>query len=234
MQPSATGLNNPMARNVDPHMTVGQLVGRLVNEGLGRHDPGRPPRRGRTRSAPAGADRPPAAKRKVDSDGAAASAPKRSAAHTDALTSAAKSCPRAGRAISAEVKREIWQRGRRTLPLRRSTHRAQMRLTASAADRSRAPVRPGRPCAAGETSDCCASRITATAIRSGLHGEGRPRDRHGRAAEHRQPSIAARNPEDPAKVPKRTQAPYQDRARRGGPPSTFANTSQYDQERSYT
>ena len=38
----------------------------------------------------------------------------------------------------------------RTLPLRRSTHRAPMRVTASAADRSRAPVRPGRRCAAGE------------------------------------------------------------------------------------
>ena len=124
--------------HVDPHMTVGQLVGRLVNEGLDRHDPGRPPRRGRTRSAPAGADRPPAAKRKANSDGAAASATKRparsgstgaSAPHTerdsngqapsvakqparpaDISTSAPKSCPRAGRAISAEVKREIWQR----------------------------------------------------------------------------------------------------------------------------
>ena len=89
--------------HVDPHMTVGQLVGRLVNEGLGRHDPGRPPRRGRTRSAPAGADRPPAAKRKVDSDGAAASAPKRSAAHTDALTSAPKSRPRAGQSPQAHA-----------------------------------------------------------------------------------------------------------------------------------
>ena len=147
--------------HVDPHMTLGQLVGRLVNEGLDRHDPGRPPRRGRTRSAPAGADRPPAAQG-ASSDGDAASEPKRSATHADATTSAAKapagssrgvpspaqrfaqpggtphterdsngrapsvakqparpadistsapkSCPRAGRAISAEVKREIWQR----------------------------------------------------------------------------------------------------------------------------
>ena len=29
----------------DPHMTLGQLVGRLVKEGLDRHDPARPPRR---------------------------------------------------------------------------------------------------------------------------------------------------------------------------------------------
>ena len=126
--------------HVDPHMTMGQLVGRLVNEGLDRHDPGRPPRRGRTRSAPAGADRPPAAKRKANSDGAAASATKRparsgstgaSAPHTerdsngqapsvakqparpvDIPASAPKSRPRAGRAIPAAVRREVWQRDR--------------------------------------------------------------------------------------------------------------------------
>ena len=124
--------------HVDPHMTMGQLVGRLVNEGLDRHDPGRPPRRGRTRSAPAGADRPPAAKRKANSDGAAASATKRparsgstgaSAPHperdsdgrspsvakqparpADIPASAPKSRPRAGRAIPAAVRREVWQR----------------------------------------------------------------------------------------------------------------------------
>ena len=33
--------------HVDPHMTLGQLVGRLVKEGLDRHDPARPPRRSR-------------------------------------------------------------------------------------------------------------------------------------------------------------------------------------------
>ena len=38
--------------HVDPHMTVGQLMGRLVREGLDRHDPARPPRGGR-RAAPA-------------------------------------------------------------------------------------------------------------------------------------------------------------------------------------
>ena len=41
--------------HVDPHMTLGQLVGRLVQEGLDRHDPGRPPRGRRTGSRAAGA-----------------------------------------------------------------------------------------------------------------------------------------------------------------------------------
>ncbi len=47
--------------HVDPHLTMGQLMGRLVREGLDRHDPARPPR-GR-RAAPAiGAEQTSAAK----------------------------------------------------------------------------------------------------------------------------------------------------------------------------
>ena len=39
--------------HVDPHLTVGQLVGRLVREGVERYDPSRPPRRKRRNSDPA-------------------------------------------------------------------------------------------------------------------------------------------------------------------------------------
>ena len=47
--------------HVDPCMTLGQLVGRLVKEGLDRHDPSRPPRRARSgrRPADAQANAPP-------------------------------------------------------------------------------------------------------------------------------------------------------------------------------
>ena len=38
--------------HVDPRMTMGQLVGRLVQEALDRHDPSRPPRRARSGSRP--------------------------------------------------------------------------------------------------------------------------------------------------------------------------------------
>ena len=41
--------------HVNPRMTLGQLVGRLVKEGLDRHDPSRPPRRARSGSRPADA-----------------------------------------------------------------------------------------------------------------------------------------------------------------------------------
>ncbi len=62
--------------HVDPHMTLGQLVGRLVKEGLDRHDPARPSRRVRR---PAG-DADPARNRPALRAGAAASLAKPEAA----------------------------------------------------------------------------------------------------------------------------------------------------------
>ena len=163
--------------HVDPRMTMGQLVGGLVQEALDRHDPSRPPRRARSGSRPADAKAnaprtptpeqkqghsAPAAKHttrlgtaaapKTDPDaglhaasttkdaaipaGAAptparavgpipTSAPPPStreetarpaatgAKPTGAATPTAKSCA-SGRAISAAVRRQVWQRdGRR-------------------------------------------------------------------------------------------------------------------------
>ena len=148
--------------HVDPRMTLGQLVGRLVKEGLDRHDPGRAPRRARGGSRPADtkADAPrtptpeqaqersaPAAKRAArpadtaaapktgpDAGHRAAPTPARAvrpiptsaplppstqeetarraatrARPTDAATPTAKSCA-SGRAISAGVRRQVWQR----------------------------------------------------------------------------------------------------------------------------
>ena len=46
--------------HVDPHMTVGQLVGRIVQEALDRHDPSRPPRRARAGSQAAQGESQPA------------------------------------------------------------------------------------------------------------------------------------------------------------------------------
>ena len=48
--------------HVDPRMTIGQLVGRIVREALDRHDPSRPPRRARTgRGAAQGESEPASA-----------------------------------------------------------------------------------------------------------------------------------------------------------------------------
>ena len=75
--------------HVDPHLTMGQLMGRLVREGLDRHDPARPPR-GR-RAAPAkGAEQTSAAKTQPASARGVASAAKQEASADSAAPSAAK------------------------------------------------------------------------------------------------------------------------------------------------
>ena len=123
--------------HVDPHMTLGQLVGRLVKEGLERHDPSRPRRSRRTANRTADAERTSAPKqsaspteitsspteagqgqdqeRSSSTNGSArpvsiaSSAAKRSAQPACTTTSAPKSRA-SGRAIPSAVKRETWQR----------------------------------------------------------------------------------------------------------------------------
>ena len=148
--------------HVDPRMTMGQLVGRVVQEALDRHDPSRPPRRARggsrpadakanaprtptpeqaqRRSAPAAkhaarpADTAAAPKTDPDAGHHAAPTPARAvrpiptsaplppstqeetarraatrARPTGTATPTAKSCA-SGRAISAGVRRRVWQR----------------------------------------------------------------------------------------------------------------------------
>ena len=117
--------------HVDPRVTLGQLVGRLVKEGLDRHDPSRPPRRARSGSRPADAkanaprtptpESQPAVERRAASttkDAAipagAAPTPARAVRpiptkSTGAATPTAKSCA-SGRAIPAAVRRQVWQR----------------------------------------------------------------------------------------------------------------------------
>ena len=117
--------------HVDPRMTMGQLVGRLVREALDRHDPSRPPRRARSGSRPGDAktnaprtptpESQPAVERRAASttkDAAipagAAPTPARAVRpiptkSTGAATPAAKSWA-SGRAIPAGVRRQVWQR----------------------------------------------------------------------------------------------------------------------------
>ena len=58
--------------HVDPHLTLGQLVGRVVREAIERHDPARPPRGRRTgsRAVSSGADETSAPKDAARSDAA--------------------------------------------------------------------------------------------------------------------------------------------------------------------
>ena len=96
--------------HVDPHMTLGQLMGRLVQEGLDRHDPARPPRGRRIGARAASAERTSAPKTRDLGRQAVAGAKR--AAPPRAQTSAAKAGGGTGRAIPAAVKREVWRRDR--------------------------------------------------------------------------------------------------------------------------
>ena len=109
--------------HVDPRMTVGQLVGRLVREALDRHDPSR--RRPRTGSRPAVAHAHAAPTPAAEPDRRTASPPKQTARPAVSATSTAQIRPgcdghaaaapksrASGRAIPAAVKREVWQRDR--------------------------------------------------------------------------------------------------------------------------
>ena len=75
--------------HVDPHMTLGQLMARLVREGLDRHDPARPPR-GRRAASAKGAEQTSAPKTQAASARGAASAAKQEAGSDSAAPSAAK------------------------------------------------------------------------------------------------------------------------------------------------
>ena len=75
--------------HVDPHLTLGQIVERVVREAVERHDPARPPRGRRTggRAATGGADETSAPK---DAPGPSAEAAQRNAIPLGVTTSAAK------------------------------------------------------------------------------------------------------------------------------------------------
>ena len=108
--------------HVDPRMTLGQLVGRLVKEGLDRHDPSRPPRRARSGSRPADAKaNAPPTPTPEQAHGSGAPAAKRALrpAHTAA---APKTDPNAGHdaASTPESQPAVVRRAASTTRTRRS------------------------------------------------------------------------------------------------------------------
>ena len=120
--------------HVDPRMTMGQLVGRLVQEALDRHDPPRelrrPPRRARGGSRPA------------DAKANAPRTPTRGAVRRTDLPPP-PSTPAAQRSGGHRGGAED-RPGRRALQLRRSTDRAPLQLNASDRDRPHRPACAGR------------------------------------------------------------------------------------------
>ena len=102
--------------HVDPHLTLGQLVERLVQDGLQRYDPGRPPRgrRGGRREASAGQAPEPQAQE--GPAGGTASPAKRGAQEQPGVppppegTSAGGSTPGAGSAVRRGTRAREWRR----------------------------------------------------------------------------------------------------------------------------
>ena len=169
--------------HTNPSMTYGELVGRLVKEGLDRHDPGRRGSRRAGGSAPKSDEKPAA-------NGASAAKSERTSAPNGtspaespteparAITSAPKE--RAiGPSIPLAIKRQVWKRDSRPLPLQRPGDRAALHLPASAADRShpalraRRPRRPRQPAAALRSAPRAAHHRHRHAARASP-GERRP------------------------------------------------------------
>ena len=112
--------------HVDPHMTLGQLVGRLVKEGLERHDPSRPRRSRPTANRTADAERtsapkqsaspteitssPTEARQGQDQERPSSTSGSERPAQPACTTTSAPKSRAPGHAIPAAVKREIWQR----------------------------------------------------------------------------------------------------------------------------
>ncbi len=151
--------------HVDPHLTMGQLMGRLVWEGLDRHDPARPPRGRRT--APAkGAEQTSAPKTQAASARSAASAAKQEVSANRAALSAAK--------VSAQTPAQPGDEAASPLQANRGPDRpdtsAVKPAVKPAGDTTSAPKtrRPGRQAAtAGATQPAPPARTETSAAKAG-------------------------------------------------------------------
>ncbi len=168
--------------HVDPHMTLGQLVGRLVKEGLDRHDPARPPRRARRPAARqvAGAGRSPAPKDEVHPAGDTDPARDASMIHTataasPATAAAASACngtpapapPRDSQARTPSV----MQRPAQPSGSPPSAPKPLRDMQAPAPSNSGRSARP-----AGVTASAATSRTSSRAIPATVRRKVRQRD----------------------------------------------------------
>ena len=145
--------------HVDPRMTMGQLVGRVVQEALDRHDPSRPPRRARGGKSTRGRE----GKRPANSDAGAGAREQRSSGEARRTSGGhrggaedrpGRRPPRrfdAGVAVMRFGPRDFGgcqtagvATRRRALQLRRSTDRAPLQFNASDRDRPHRPACAGR------------------------------------------------------------------------------------------
>ena len=162
--------------HVDPHMTLGQLVGRVVREAVERHDPARPPRGRRTgsRATASGADETSAPK---DAHGLDAAAARRNAAPTGGAgeTSAPKD---AAEPDAASAQPNAAPTGGATSPAKAQADSEHGRATA--AIRPAAAVRPSAPkaeCRRQRQAAIAQSQVRSRAIPVAVQRQVWKRDR---------------------------------------------------------
>ena len=128
--------------HVDPHMTLGQIVERVVREAVERHDPARPPRGRRTGSRPtaSGADETSAPKDAGRSDAASA---QRNAAPTGGADGTSTPNDAPGPDAAERVRRPAVPSGVTTSAAKE--HADSKRPRVVTANRPRVAVRPSAP-----------------------------------------------------------------------------------------
>ena len=161
--------------HVDPRMTMGQLVGRLVREALDRHDPSRPPRRARGGSRPADAKaNAPRTPTPEQAQGRSAPAAKHAARPAD-TAAAPKTDPDAGLHAASTTNDAAIPAGAAPTPARAvrpipisapppSTQEETARPAATGAKPTGAATPTAKPCASGR------------AISAGVRGQVWQRD----------------------------------------------------------
>ena len=159
--------------HVDPRMTLGQLVGRLVKEGLDRHDPSRPPRRARSGSRPADAKATaPRTPTSEQAHGRSAPAAKHAARPAD-TAAAPKTDPDAGHhAASTPESQPAVQR-------RAASATKDAAIPAGAAPTPARAVRPIPTKSTGAATPAAKSCASGRAIPAGVRRQVRQRDGGG-------------------------------------------------------
>ncbi len=136
--------------HVDPHLTAGQLMGRLVREALDRHDPARPPRGRRTANRPA--------------DAAQTSAPKKRA-ESAALPAGAGNSPAMERADEARTAVAPAKRPAPTAATRTSAPKTECDAQRPAPPAEKRPARPADAAAVKPEKPRAAGRAIPAAVK---------------------------------------------------------------------
>ena len=184
--------------HVDPRMTLGQLVGRVVRDGLDRYDPSRPPRRRTNRTPASAAERTSAPKDGAPSDGDVP-AVERTAKRADATAWAAgeQTASRDTAPAPAEPEPTQPSQDRRIPSVAPTTPSLTRTATRSAAVPASAPKRPASPGSSPSKAPGNPDPGATSASKRRGPTEGTDASPSNRPGEPDQPTPSAPNPATP-------------------------------------